>query len=46
MSWLDFMQGIAAVGLGVNIGSIVHGTTVGTNTLLERRGPKIGVITT
>ena len=27
-------------------GSIVHGTTVGTNTLLERRGPKIGVITT
>src|ERR1700731_1248902 len=41
-----FMQGIAAVGMGVNIGSIVHGTTVGTNTLLERRGPKIGVITT
>src|SRR5262249_9380942 len=28
------------------IGSIVHGTTVGTNTLLERRGPKIGSITT
>ena len=28
------------------IDSIVHGTTVGTNTLLERRGPKIGVITT
>src|SRR5260370_15736243 len=27
-------------------GSIVHGTTVGTNTLLERRGPIIGVITT
>ena len=26
--------------------SIVHGTTVGTNTLLERRGPKIGVIAT
>ncbi len=24
----------------------MHGTTVGTNTLLERRGPKIGVITT
>ena len=46
MSRLDFMQGIAAVGTGVNIGSIVHGTTVGTNTLLERRGPKIGVITT
>jgi N-methylhydantoinase A len=28
------------------IGGIVHGTTVGTNTLLERRGPKIGVIAT
>ena len=41
-----FMQGIAAVGMGGNIGSIVHGTTVGTNTLLERRGPRIGVITT
>lgn len=41
-----FMQGIAAVGMGGTIGSIVHGTTVGTNTLLERRGPKIGVITT
>ncbi len=24
----------------LNIGSIVHGTTVGTNTLLERRGPQ------
>ena len=41
-----FMQGVATIGEGVNIGSIVHGTTVGTNTLLERRGPKIGVITT
>jgi N-methylhydantoinase A len=27
-------------------GSIVHGTTAGTNTLLERRGPRIGIITT
>ena len=26
--------------------SIVHGTTVGTNSLLERRGHKVGVITT
>ena len=40
------MQGIEALSAGVGIGSIVHGTTVGTNTLLERRGPKIGVITT
>lgn len=41
-----FMQGIATVSGGSPIGSIVHGTTVGTNTLLERRGPKVGVITT
>ena len=41
-----FMQGIAAISSGLAIGSIVHGTTVGTNTLLERRGPRIGVITT
>jgi len=40
-----FLNGLAAVG-GAALGSIVHGTTVGTNTLLERRGPKIGVITT
>jgi N-methylhydantoinase A len=41
-----FMQGLAALGGSAGIGSIVHGTTVGTNTLLERRGPRIGVITT
>ena len=40
-----FLNGLQAVG-GIAQGSIVHGTTVGTNTLLERRGPKIGVITT
>src|SRR5260370_29936394 len=40
-----FLNGLRALG-GVLEGSIVHGTTVGTNTLLERRGPKIGVITT
>ncbi len=43
---VGFMQGIATVSGGRPIGSIVHGTTVGTNTLLERRGPKVGVITT
>ena len=41
-----FMQGLASVGMDSAVGSIVHGTTVGTNTLLERRGPRIGVITT
>jgi N-methylhydantoinase A/oxoprolinase/acetone carboxylase beta subunit len=32
-----FLDGLAAVG-DVTQGSIVHGTTVGTNSLLERRG--------
>ena len=41
-----FMNGLAALGDVASLGAIVHGTTVGTNTLLERRGPKIGVITT
>ena len=41
-----FLNGLTALGGAAGIGSIVHGTTVGTNTLLERRGPKIGVITT
>src|SRR3954465_11573955 len=40
-----FLNGLRAVGSAAQ-GSIVHGTTVGTNTLLERRGPTIGVITT
>src|SRR5947208_2951429 len=40
-----FLNGLRAIG-GAAQGSIVHGTTVGTNTLLERRGQKIGVITT
>lgn len=41
-----FMQGLGVLGHIESFGSIVHGTTVGTNTLLERRGPRIGVITT
>ncbi|MGP0093815.1 MAG: hydantoinase/oxoprolinase family protein [Xanthobacteraceae bacterium] len=41
-----FLNGLKALGDVAGIDSIVHGTTVGTNTLLERRGPKIGVITT
>ncbi len=43
---LGFLNGLAALGGAAGMQSIVHGTTVGTNTLLERRGPKIGVITT
>src|SRR5437763_11346092 len=40
------LNGLHALGGAGTLHSIVHGTTVGTNTLLERRGPKIGVITT
>src|SRR5438045_4938379 len=40
------LNGLHALGGAGTLHSIVHGTTVGTNTLLERRGPQIGVITT
>jgi N-methylhydantoinase A len=43
---VGFLNGLNALGGAAGMDSIVHGTTVGTNTLLERRGPKIGVITT
>jgi N-methylhydantoinase A len=43
---VGFLNGLQALGGAAAIESIVHGTTVGTNTLLERRGPRIGVITT
>jgi N-methylhydantoinase A len=43
---LGFLNGLNELGGAAAMDSIVHGTTVGTNTLLERRGPKIGVITT
>jgi N-methylhydantoinase A len=41
-----FLNGLNALGGAAGMDSIVHGTTVGTNTLLERRGLKIGVIAT
>jgi N-methylhydantoinase A len=46
--FLNGLQALVGQELGgvATVASIVHGTTVGTNTLLERRGPKIGVITT
>lgn len=40
------MKGLRALGAIAEFGSLVHGTTVGTNALLERSGPRIGVITT
>jgi len=41
-----FLQGLSALGDIAEFGAIVHGTTVGTNALLERKGCKLGVITT
>ena len=41
-----FLQGLATLGDVTAFGAIVHGTTVGTNALLERKGCKLGVITT
>jgi N-methylhydantoinase A len=41
-----FLNGLSAVEATNTDGALVHGTTVGTNALLERRGPRIGIITT
>ena len=42
-----FLQGIAAQAPELSgIASVVHGTTAGTNALLERKGARIGIITT
>ena len=41
-----FLAGLRALGEVRSFSSIVHGTTVGTNALLERKGARIGVITT
>ena len=44
---LGFMEGITNnVSDLTSVGTIVHGTTVGTNALLERKGAKTGLITT
>ena len=42
-----FIDGIAqAVADLADINTVIHGTTVGTNALLERKGAKTGIITT
>jgi len=41
-----FLNGLSALGTIGDFGAIVHGTTVGTNALLERKGARIGLITT
>ena len=43
---LGFIDGLKRLGPIVDLGAIIHGTTVGTNALLERKGAKIGIITT
>lgn len=41
-----FLEGLNRFGAVADLGAIVHGTTVGTNALLERKGARIGIITT
>lgn len=43
---VGFIEGLKRGGSIADLGAIVHGTTVGTNALLERKGAKVGVITT
>src|SRR3974390_238943 len=42
---LDELAEAAGIGLG-DVGEIVHGTTLVTNAIIERRGAKLGLITT
>src|SRR5690606_149356 len=43
---VGFLGGLKTFGAIAALGSIVHGTTVGTNALLERKGARVGLITT
>lgn len=43
---LGFIDGLRQFGPISALGAIIHGTTVGTNALLERKGAKLGLITT
>jgi N-methylhydantoinase A len=43
---VGFIDGLQTFGQIASLGAIVHGTTVGTNALLERKGAKVGIITT
>jgi N-methylhydantoinase A len=44
---VGFMDGLAALGIAIDeIATIVHGTTIGTNAILERKGVRCGLITT
>lgn len=43
---VGFLDGLKHLGAIAEFSSIVHGTTVGTNALLERKGARTGLITT
>lgn len=43
---VGFLAGLRSVCDLSSLGAVVHGTTVGTNALLERKGARIGLITT
>jgi N-methylhydantoinase A len=43
---VGFLEGLRRLGPLAQLSSIVHGTTVGTNALLERKGARVGLITT
>ncbi len=43
---VGFLEGLRRLGTVADFSAIVHGTTVGTNALLERKGAKLGLITT
>ena len=43
---VGFLDGLRSVCDLPSLGAVVHGTTVGTNALLERKGARIGLITT
>ena len=40
------LQGLSDLGVGENLSALVHGSTVATNAVLERKGVKTGLITT
>jgi N-methylhydantoinase A len=43
---VGFLEGLGSFGEPATLGAIIHGTTVGTNALLERKGAPVGLITT
>ncbi|WP_439498916.1 hydantoinase/oxoprolinase family protein [Bosea sp. (in: a-proteobacteria)] len=43
---VGFLEGLKSFGAIADLSSVVHGTTVGTNALLERKGARVGLITT